>query len=178
MSIIARSVAFLAAIGLFVVAAPFGLTADRPMGESAVVAAMAHAQIAVGDRMVAAGDFETARDIYDVAAKMVRSQGELPQEAVRRIANAYYFEGDYDNAAATLDRLAVEAVAFDDLMAELGALGDAAWLAGLGDGPADAIRQRFERRLESSGLPESQREEIRNKLTGELTVRAPHLASW
>ncbi len=178
MSIIARSVAFLAAIGLFVVAAPFGLTADRPMVESAVVTTMARAQIAVGDRLVAAGDFEAARDVYDVAAKMVRSQGELPQEAVRRIANAYYFEGDYENAAATLDRLAVEAVAFDELVAELWALGDAAWLAGLGDEPDDAIRQRFERRLDSSDLPASEREEIRSKLTGELTVRAPHLASW
>ncbi len=178
MSIIARSVAFLAAIGLFVVAAPFGLTADRPMVESAVVTTMARAQIAVGDRLAAAGDFETARDVYDVAAKMVRSQGELPREAVRRIANAYYFEGDYENAAATLDHLAVEAVAYDDLVAELWALADAAWLTGLGGGAADLIWQRVERRLDSAELPAAVREQIRGKLTAELTVRAPHLASW
>ncbi len=178
MSIIARSVAFLAAIALFVVAAPFGLTADRPMVESAVVTTMARAQIAVGDRLAAAGDFETARDVYDVAAKMVRSQGELPQQAVRRIANAYYFEGDYRNAAVTLDRLALEALAFNDPIAELWALADAAWLAGLGDGPADAIWQRVERRLDSADLPVAVREEIRDKLTTGLMVRAPHLASW
>ncbi len=147
------------------------------MTESAVVTAMAQAQIAVGDRLVAFGDFKTARDVYDVAAKMVRSQGELPQEALRRIANAYYYEGDFENAAATLDRFAVEATAFDDPIAELWALSDAAWLAGLGDGSADAIRQRLERRLNSIDLPASEREEIKSKLAADLTVRAPHLAS-
>lgn len=178
MSIIARSVAFLASIALFVFAAPFGITADRPLGESAVVTTMARAQIAVGDRLAAAGDFETARNVYDVAAKMVRSQSGLPEEAVRRIANAYYFEGDYENAAATLDRLALEALAFDETIAELWALADAAWLVGLGDGPADVHWQRVERRLESADLPSDVREEIRAKLTADLTVRAPHLASW
>ncbi len=178
MSIIARSVGFLVSIALFVVVAPFGITADRPVGESAVVTTMARAQIAVGDRLVAAGDFETARDAYDVAARMVRSQGVLPQEALRRIANAYYFEGDYERAAVTLDRLALEAVAFDEAVAELWALADAAWLAGLGDGVTDVHWQRVEQRLESADLPSAVREEIRGKLTAELTVRAPHLASW
>ncbi len=180
MTILARTVGFLGAIALFVVAAPFGLTADKPLANTAVVATMARAQIAVGDRLTAAGDFAAAREVYDVAAKLVRAQGKLPVEATRRIANAYYYEGDYDNAAASLDGLADEAAALGDPNAELWALADVAWLTGLTRSPqvAELRWLEVERLLNSADFPLELREVTRAKLVADLTVRAPHLAAW
>lgn len=165
--------------GLLTAGSPLSLTSDGSLAGSATITAMVESQIVVGDRLTTLGDFEGAREVYDVAAKMVRVQGKLPVEPLRRIANAYYFEGQYDSAAVILDGLAVEAESFGDTVHEIWAIADAAQMAWL-QGAVRGAERRSSRALavlDSSDLPKEQRAEIRTKLTSDMTVFAPHLAA-
>ena len=87
--------------------------------------------VQLGDLLTAQHRFASARMRYETAANLDRSDGILPVEAVRRVANTYYFEGDYGKAREKLAELAAEADEAGDWEVELWALADAAWLADL-----------------------------------------------
>ncbi|KPK80425.1 MAG: hypothetical protein AMS25_09025 [Gemmatimonas sp. SM23_52] len=180
MKISALATGLMLLAGLLTATAPLSLTADGWLAGSATITAMVESQLVVGDRLTTLGDFESAREVYDVAAKMMRVQGKAPVEPLRRIANAYYFEGQYDSATATLDALAAEAKSLGETVSEIWAIADAARMAWL-DGAEGEAEQRSSRALallDSFTLPKELRAEIRAKLTADLTVFAPHLASW
>jgi hypothetical protein len=180
MKISALATGLMLVAGLLTATAPFSVTADGSLAGSATITAMVESQLVVGDRLTTLADFEAAREVYDVAAKMMRVQGKVPVEPLRRIANAYYFEGQYDSATATLDVLAAEAKSLGDTVSEIWAIADAARMAWLAGAEKDA-EQRLSRALallDSSTLPRGLRAEIRAKLTADMTVFAPHLASW
>jgi hypothetical protein len=86
------------------------------------------ALIGIGDWLTAERRWGAARRAYGDAARLRRVQGRLPAESLRRLANTYYFERDYAEAARLLDELAAEASEFGDLPVRARALGDAAWL--------------------------------------------------
>lgn len=132
----------------------------------------ARAHLERGDQLVAEGKFSAARSSYEKAAKIIRSDGELPTEALRRIANAYYFEGRLQSAAHVLDDLASEAAAFGDLPTQAWALADGAWVYGkLGSAIGVNRRvERLERLLSSPYLPESVRDRIAQARLGEETT--------
>lgn len=179
--IYASSAVFLAATVLLSASAPYVLTADGMLERSPVVTMMAHSQLTVGDRLANAGAYGPAIEAYGVAADLVRAQEKVPVEELRRIANAQFYAGNYRSAAKTLERLADEAAAAGDLLAEFWAIADAARLASLGraEGYARWYTIRAERLLDSPGIPAELRTEMEAKLeTTDLTVFAPHLSSW
>jgi tetratricopeptide (TPR) repeat protein len=130
-------------------------------------------QIEKGDELVAVGKFGAARKAYEKAAELSRSAGELPTRSLRRIANAFYFEGRYRSAANVLDGLTDEAATFGDLPAQAWALADAAWLYGkMGSGlEVDRRLERLERLLTSEYLPDVVRDRIATaRLDGTTTL--------
>ncbi len=179
MKTVAQKTALPVAITVFAAAAPFVLAGGGMAGSSAVVTTMAHSQIVVGDRLAGVGEFASARQVYDVAATMIRSQGEVPTEAARRIANAYYYEGHYRSAVETLDRLAEEAALAGDRVAECLALSDAAQMAKLGDDELNSELRlnRVRQLLDAPDFPAQLREEIKADLFEDLTVFSPHLGT-
>jgi hypothetical protein len=181
MKIFASSTVFLAATGLVTATTPYMLTADGMLDRSPVVAMMAHSQLTVGDRLAGLGSFGPAIEAYAVAADLVRAQDKLPVKELRRIANAQFYRADYRGAAGTLERLADEAAATGDLLAEFWANADAARMASLGraEGYARWYTIRAMRLLDSPDITAEQRREMEQKLaTTDLTVIAPHLSSW
>lgn len=179
--IYASSAAFLAVTGILTASAPYMLTADAMLERSPVVAMMAHSQLTVGDRLAGAGAFGSAMEAYGVAADLARAQDKVPVEELRRIANAQFYDGDYRDAAKTLELLADEAAAGGDLLAEFWAIADAARMASLGsaEGYARWYTIRAERLLDSPSITVELRKEMEAKLaTTDLTVFAPHLSSW
>lgn len=109
-----------------------------------------------GDELIAERRFSAARDAYEDAADLVREAGQLPTDVVRRIANAYYYEGRLKSAARTLDNLAQEAATFGDLPVQAWALADAAWLYGKVGAGLEVNRrlERLERLFTSPYLPD------------------------
>ncbi len=145
-------------------------------------AAIAEANTLVeeGDRLTAGARFDQARELYGAAADIARSGGVLPVEPVRRVANAFYFEGRYEEAAEVLKAFAAEASAWDDPVAQAWALADAAVLAGLADEKDDSVRHWDALRalIETSAFPDEARTEVESKLEANLNVFAPHLSEW
>jgi hypothetical protein len=84
-----------------------------------------------------------------------REQGVLPEIALRRIANTYYYQDRYQAAGATLVNLADEAATYGDIGAEVWALADAAWVAGIeGNKPVmERHLARVDKLLTSPYLP-------------------------
>jgi tetratricopeptide (TPR) repeat protein len=117
------------------------------------------ARIDRGDEFVAQRRYSAARDAYGRAAELQRDSGRLPAHAMRRIANAYYYEGRLKSAARTLDELADEAASFGDLRVQAWALADAAWLYGRAGAGLEVSRRlaRLERLLTSPYMPDSVR---------------------
>lgn len=178
--IYAQLTAVLATTAVLAASAPLAFTDNRAVREAAMVTASVRTSVEKGDRLAADRQFDAAREAYATAADLVRSQGRLPHRAVRRIANAYYFEGRYDAAAETLGGLAEEAASFGDIETEAWATADAAWMASLGDSEyeLDLRLERLERLMDSPDLPDDVRDEIREMFTADFTVFAPHLGSW
>ena len=172
--------ALVATTAVLVAAMPLALMGDRDAKEAAVVTAMVRSSVERGDELTADRQFSAAREAYLEAADLVRTQGKLPIEAIRRISNAYYFEGSYKEVAYTLDRLAEEAAASGDIEAQAYATADAALAASLGSSQADANWriERLEQVLGSPELSDEVREEIREKFMTDFVVFAPHLSSW
>lgn len=179
MRIFAGSTGFISTAVLFFAGAPIAVSSGA-IGESAVVSTMVESQFVVGDQLTARHRFRAAREVYDAAAKMVRGHGMVPVQPLRRIANAYYFEGRYDQAAVTLDQLAEEAALVGDHVTELWATADAAEMAWLGDADVGAQLRwtRVDELLNSTAFSDDQRAEISGKLMTDLTVFVPHLSSW
>ncbi len=179
--ILASTVVLLGTGGLVTVSAPYLLTTDSTLGNSAVVTEMARSQVTIGDHFAAAGAFGSAAEAYETAARLIRAQGKLPVEEVRRIANAQYYDGEFMAAAKTLEALADEAAYHGDHLAHFWATVDAARMAHLAG--ADALAERFESQvrllLQSAELSEETRAELAQKLDEtDLTVFAPHLGNW
>lgn len=140
----------------------------------------ANALVKEGDLLTADGRFEEARAVYGEAAKLARSNGAIPVEAVRRVANAYYFEGRYQAAATILREFATEAASWRDPVAQAWALADAGVLAGLADERDDSVRywQELRALIESAAFPPEARAELESKLEATFNVFAPHLNAW
>ena len=141
---------------------------DEPCAASIAVSGTnpeAEAYLSKGAELIAERRYSAARRAYKAAAELLRSEGKLPVEPLRRIADAYYFEGRYQNAAATLDRLAREAATYGDLAVEVWALADAAWINGIAGHKIDMDRrlERLVRLLGSPYLPEQVRSEVQAK---------------
>lgn len=136
--------------------------------------------VELGDFLTSQRRFGAARQAYFAAVKKERADNLLPVEALRRIANAYYFEGDYQSAAATLQLLAEEAASFDDPEAQVWALADAAWLADLNNDESESqlyvkqVRRLCHRHASLADLGT----EIEAKLMQDFRVFAPHLPYW
>ncbi|MGD2218436.1 MAG: tetratricopeptide repeat protein, partial [Gemmatimonadales bacterium] len=124
------------------------------------------------------GRFDAARAIYESAAEVVRGEGRLPDRELRRIANAYYFEGRYTEASATLEQLADEARARNDTNAQALAIADAVWLSILAGSAEEAqLRRQLRELADSSVLSENVRHAIGSDPAGDLRVFAPHITA-
>ena len=131
-----RLSALLAAATLFL-ALPVSDLSANPTGDPAV-----QAYIVRGDELASEGNYGAARGQYKKAVELQREQGVLPEVALRRIANTYYYQDRYQAAGATLVSLAEEAATYGDIGAEVWALADAAWVAGI-----EGNKQVMERHL-------------------------------
>lgn len=174
-----RRALFLAALATVPVvsAAPrIAPTVDHSL-EPAVAASSFYVQL--GDMLSAQQRFAAARMRYEMAANLDRSDGILPVEALRRIANAFYFEGDYQMAREWLVELASEAGQYGDRGAQLWALADAAWLADLASDDAgfEFHVGQVEKLLDTYDIPGA-RYKVRTMLLRDFTAFAPHLESW
>ena len=142
---------------------------------------LAVSHVEVGDQLTAYKHFDYARSEYAAAAELARKAGDLPVLAVRRIANSYYFEGDYVSAARVLDGLAAEAGERDEVLTQIWALADAAWMAVVVEDEA-GLNRRMEKLhglLESGELSAEDREAVKAKLnSAKYMAFAPHLPSW
>jgi tetratricopeptide (TPR) repeat protein len=131
-----------------------------------------------GDMLTQSGRFDAARAIYESAAEMVRSEGRLPDRELRRVANAYYFEGRYTEASATLEQLAREAQARNDSNAQALALADAVYVSALaGSGQEAQLRRQLREIADSAVLSQAVREAIGSDPAGDLRVFAPHITA-
>jgi tetratricopeptide (TPR) repeat protein len=131
-----------------------------------------------GDMLTRRGRFDAARAIYESAAEMVRSEGELPGRELRRIANAYYFEGQYREASATLEQLADEARALKNTNVQALAIADAVWMSVLaGSAEETQLRQQLRELSDTSLLSEVVRDAIGSDPAGDLRVFAPHITA-
>lgn len=173
---------------LFVLAGTV-LTASTPsilgsgvsLEDSAIVEEMVAAQIAAGDRFMLGNQFGHAEGAYRVAARLERARGQLPVEAVRRMANARYFQGDLGEAVGHLADLADEAAAAGNRRVEFWAAIDAAYIARLA-GDDEGLRTHITRAqmlLDTGVFPEHEVDEMIATVTSrDLRVFAPHLATW
>jgi tetratricopeptide (TPR) repeat protein len=125
-----------------------------------------------GDEFFSQGDLSAARKEYEAAAKLMREENQIPAKAMHRIAYTQYYEGKYQTAGKTLEKLAKEAAAFGDLKTEAWALADAAWVAWKAGDTLDVKRRlvRLERLLTSPYLPADVKQEIRAKRLGEYSL--------
>ena len=161
-------------------AAPLASMVSDLTSEPSALEALALYRVDSGDRYAADFEFDIAREEYGAAAELIRAQGRLPLEEVRRIGNAFYFETRFAEAARTFDRLAGEAAAFGDATAQAWAIADAAWMADLA-GDANGVETRLERLaavLGSGALSADAVRDIKARLAAELPVYAPHLHTW
>ncbi len=167
-----------AAVLVLVVASPLAMTAAREA--SGLSSVSIDYLIAQGDRFAIEGEYEAARAEYEVAAELLRDEGRLPVDALRRIATSYYFGVEYESAVATLDRLAEEAESHGDLGTQAFALADAAYIARLTGSRAEELhrREQLALLLSSLELADTVREQIRSRVNVDLQVFAPHLSSW
>ncbi len=171
----------LAVATLALVAAQVVFMAEGATSKPAMIAAMVDTHLVSGDKLTAAArDFDAARLEYGTALQLVRGEGRVPVEPMRRIANAYYFQFRYERALKTLDELAHEAATAGEVIAEVWATADAAYIAGLvGDeAGADARLARLDWLINSPELSDQQRQVMEAKLSQELPVFAPHLPAW
>ena len=154
---------------------------DKTAEEAARSKTLAASHVEVGDQLTAGKHFDYARSEYAAAAQLVRKAGELPVLAIRRIANTYYFEGEYGSAARVLDDLAAEASVRGATLTQVWALADGAWLAGLMEDEAGFAERmkKLGRLLESGDLSAEDRSAVEAKLdSAGFMAFAPHLSSW
>lgn len=180
MKIYAHITAIVVSAAVLAGAAPVFITADGDESAPADVRELVRSHVESGDLAVARYEYVTARQAYSIAANWVRADGRVPVEEMRRIANAYYFEGRYLSAMSTLDQLAEEAGAFGDHVAQAWAIADAAYLADLAGSKTDveARLKQLESILGSFAISDVVSLEIKAKVADDFPVFAPHLSSW
>lgn len=169
---------FAGAGGILAVFSPHVLTPTGTMEDSPVVAKMVEYEVSVGDRFALAGDVRDAIAAYETAATLSRAQGQLPTVAMRRIANALYYDSQFRAALQTLEELADEAAQLSDKEAEFWAVIDAAQMARLAraNRRAQQLTERATRLLESGQLDDPALLQAKMRDT-DLRVFAPHLES-
>ncbi|MGD8699157.1 MAG: hypothetical protein PVJ43_07700 [Gemmatimonadales bacterium] len=125
-----------------------------------------------GDELFTQGDLGAARKEYKAAADLMRENGEIPAKALHRIAYTQYYEGKYQSAGKTLEKLAKEAAAFGDLKTQAWAIADAAWVAWKAGDTLDVKARvaRLERLLTSPYLPADVKQEIKAKRLGDYSL--------
>ena len=178
--ILLRSLTFaFVAVGL-TASAPRLITFDGSLEDSAVVEAMVESQIAAGDGFVQSRQYGSAVQAYEVAATIDRARGLVHVEALRRMANARYYQGHYDGAVEALARLADEAAAAGEQDTEFWAVLDAAVMGRLAgdDTGLERMITRAQLLLDSSAFSEAERDDVISIVTdSDFRVFAPHLAS-
>jgi hypothetical protein len=176
-----RSLTLTVVAAVLVAGAPRVITFNGSLHDSAVVEAMVESQIAAGDGFMQSREFGSAEEAYQVAATLDRARGVIPIEAVRRTANARFYQGNYDGAAEALADLAVAAAAAGDQETEFWASLDAAKLDRLAEDDEGLERwiTRAQLLLDSGTFSEAQRDElIRTVTDSDLKIFAPHLSAW
>jgi len=135
----------------------------------------AQALIDQGNELLGNQDYSAARAEYEAAVELIRADGDFPNTALYRIAASYWHEGKPQTAAKHLDELAEEAALFGDLVSQVWALADAAWIHGQVGHKIDMdVRvERVKRLLKSAYLPEAVRNEVTTKRLGEATTLIP-----
>lgn len=110
--------------------------------------------------------WQSARDLFRTAAARQSRAGESPVQALRRVADTYYFAGRRRMAALTLREVADSAAAFGDVAGQADALVDASVVyATLGDaGAAEDMRTRATRLLASPYFPAERAPGLRARL--------------
>ncbi len=88
----------------------------------------AQALIDRGDELVGQLKYGDARKEYEAAVELIRAEGGFPRLPIRKIADAYYFEGRYQRAIQVLDDLADEAAEVGDIVTQAWSQADAAWV--------------------------------------------------
>lgn len=181
LKITVRSITLALVAAVLTAGVPRVITFDGSLHDSAVVETMVESQIAAGDGFMQSRQFGSAEQAYDVAATLTRARGVTPVAEMRRIANARFFQEDYDGAAEALADLAAEAAAAGDRRTEFWASLDAAKmkrLAGDDEGLERWIT-RAQQLLDSGTFSAAERDEvIRTVTNADFRVVAPHLSSW
>lgn len=164
------------AMPIILAARPTGPAADH-FAEPLMTAPDFYLQL--GDLLAARYRYAAARMRYEMAADLERIDGILPVEALRRIANTHYFEGDYGKARQKLVELAAEAAEAGEWETQLWALADAAWLADLAADEAsfELHLGQCEVLLDTHDIPGA-RYKLRTLLRLDFRAFAPHLESW
>ena len=181
LKIATHALAFIVLGTVLTAGTPLVLNSEGAFERSAVVAEMSRSQIAAGDRALLNGRFGTAVEAYRIAANLDRARQRLPEEALRRVANAHYFNGEYGAAAGALTDLADEAAAAGERSVEFWAAVDAAWMDRLAEDEAGLRRNitRAQLLLDHGAFPETERVEVERTVTNwNLRPYAPHLATW
>lgn len=177
----AHALLFLLGATVLTASAPSILGSGASLEDSEIVKEMVTAQIAAGDRFMLGSQFGHAEGAYRVAAALERARGRLPVEAVRRMANARYFQGDLREAATHLADLADDAAAAGERQVEFWAAIDAAYISRLA-GDDEGLRTHITRAqmlLDTGTFPQDEVDDVVATVTSrDLRVFAPHLATW
>ena len=139
-------------------------------GKSKDVKAQAH--IEMGDEMLGSQEYARARGEYETAVEILRARDEFASPALYRIAASYYYEGKPQTAASHFDQLANEAALYGDIVTEVWALADAAWIYGQA-GNKIGMQERVERMnklLKSPYLPDDELDLLATKRLGEVNT--------
>jgi len=134
--------------------------------------AEAQALIDRGDQLLGEQSYSAARAEYEAAIELIRADDDFPSTALYRTAASYWHEGKPQTAAKLLDDLAGEAATFGDLVSQVWALADAAWIHGQVGHKIDMdVRvERLRQLLKSAYLPAEVRQEVVSKRLGEATT--------
>ena len=138
----------------------------------AIANAEAVEHIRLGDEALGSSKYGMARRHYEEAAELIRADGDLPAMAMHREAAAFYFEGMNASAISALDRLAAEAAMYGDVVTQVWALADVAWVQGKAGKKIDMERtvERLQRLMKSPYIPDAVRAEVMSKRLGEVTT--------
>ena len=122
--------------------------------------------VANGDALTGARRYTAAQQEYRRAAAIVGKQGHLPSYTMWHLACSLYYEGNPDGAAAVLDHLATEAQRSGDIVVEVLAMYNSAWLSGqAGSGQAATVKiDGVQRLLHSPYMPASIRDQLSARL--------------
>lgn len=132
----------------------------------------AQGHIEKGDEFLGAQNYGQARRHYEQAVEIIRQQGDFPSPALYRIAASYYYEDKPQTAANHFDQLAAEAAEYGDLVTEIWAMADAAWIYGQAGNKfgVDQRVQKLTKLLKSQLIPDDEKKMITAKRLGEVTT--------